>query len=80
MVSRSNQIKPCPQTFGTALLYDQIDYYNNLSTLFDENLENNIYTNVHDRSSNNENNVNDLILPSMRAHCMLNFGLKKKMF
>ena len=57
----------------------------NLSTLFDENLENSIYKNatieniVHDKS-NNENNVHDLILPSMRAHCMLNLGLKTKGF
>ena len=35
---------------------------------------------MHDKSSNIENNVHDLILPSMRAHSMLNFGLKKKGF
>ena len=63
-------------------LYDLSDCDYNLSILFDENLENNIYknatveNNVHDKS-NNENNVHDLILPSMRAHCMLNLGLKK---
>ena len=62
-------------------LYDLSD----LSTLFDENLENSIYknatveNNVHDKS-NNENNVHDLISPSMRAHCMLNLGLRKKGF
>ena len=38
-----------------------------------------VESNVHDKS-NNENNVHDLILPSMRAHCMLNLGLKKKGF
>ena len=53
--------------------------------MFDENLENSIYKNatieiiVHDKS-NNENDVNDLILPSMRANCLLNLGLKTKGF
>ena len=66
-------------------LYDLSDCDYNLSTLFDENLENSIYenatieNNVHDKS-NIENNVHDLILPSMRAPCMLNLGLKKKGF
>ena len=65
-------------------LYDLSDCDYNLSTLFDENLENDIYKNatienhVHDKSSNIENNVHDLILTSMRAHCMLNLGLNKK--
>ena len=67
------------------ILYDPSDCDYNLPTLYDENYENNfIYTNatiennVHDQSSNN--NVHDLNLPSMRAHCMLNLGLMKKGF
>ena len=56
-------------------LNDLSDCEYNSSTLFDENLENNIYKNA-----TIENNVHDLILPSMRAHCMLNLGLKKKWF
>ena len=69
-------------------LYDlsDCDYNYNSSLLFDENLENNIYknatieNNVHDKSSNIESNVHDLILPSVKAHCMMNLGLKKKGF
>ena len=66
-------------------LNDLSNYGYNLSTLFDENLENSIYknatieNNVYDKSSI-ENNVHDLILPFMRAQCMLNLGLKKKGF
>ena len=65
-------------------LYDLSDSDYNLSTLCDENLKFNIYinatieNNVHDKSSNIENSVHDLILPSTRVHCMFHLGLKKK--
>ena len=56
-----------------------------LSTLFDESLETNqfytditIENNVH--ANNVENGVHDINFSSMRAHSMMNLGLKKKGF
>ena len=60
--------------YGLPTLYDLSDSNYNLSTLCDENLKFNTYinatveNNVHDKSSNIENSVHDLILPSFRFH------------
>ena len=84
-ISKSVEPNNDNDDYDLPTLYDQTDCDYNLSTLFDETYENNIVyknatieNNMHDQSSNN--NVHDLNLPSMRAHCMLNLGLKKKGF